>query len=134
MKLPEVLERGKIDGYCKQPGHRQYRQWRYCHKRSGCLSHSDGPFNGAGALYNVARSATLAGGTKSVKINGCMGAIDGCCYLVSTGYLPGIGRGVVSGTVGGKAEFINCSFDVKIEGKGVCRNSDPMTQNCKNAI
>lgn len=83
---------------------------------------------------NVATSATLAGGTKSVKINGCMGAIDGCCYAMSTGDLPGIGRGVVSGTVGGKAEFINCSFDVKIEGKGVCRNSDPMTQNCKNAI
>jgi hypothetical protein len=82
---------------------------------------------------NIARSASLKGGTKSVKVNGCMGAIDGCCYIMSTGDLPGIGAGVVSGTVGGKAEFINCSFDVKIEGKGVCRNSDPMTQNSRNA-
>jgi hypothetical protein len=83
---------------------------------------------------NIARSSSLLGGTKTVKVNGCMGAIDGCCYSTSTGDLPGIGTGVVSGTVGGKAEFINCSFDVKIEGKGVCRNSDPMTQNSKNAF
>jgi hypothetical protein len=52
----------------------------------------------------------------------------------NTGDLPGIGTGVSSGTVGSTAEFINSSFDVKIEGKGVCRNSDPMTQNNKNAI
>ncbi|RQW86579.1 MAG: DUF4150 domain-containing protein [Geobacter sp.] len=83
---------------------------------------------------NIARSATLKGGTKSVKVNGCMGAIDGCCYSTSIGDQPGSGRGVLSGTVGDKAEFINSSFDVKIEGKGVCRNSDPMTQNNKNAI
>jgi hypothetical protein len=83
---------------------------------------------------NIARSASLKGGTKSVKINGCMGAIDGCCYSTSIGDQPGSGRGVLSGTVGDKAEFINSSFDVKIEGKGVCRNSDPMMQNSKNAI
>ncbi len=82
---------------------------------------------------NVAKSSSLSGGTKTVKVNGCMGAIDGCCYSTSTGDLPGIGTGVASGTVGSKAEFINYSFDVKIEGKGVCRNSDPMTQNNKNA-
>jgi len=82
---------------------------------------------------NIAKSSTLTNGTKSVKVNGCMGAIEGCCYSTSTGDLPGIGTGVSSGTVGSKAEFINYSFDVKIEGKGVCRNSDPMTQNNKNA-
>jgi hypothetical protein len=83
---------------------------------------------------NVARSSSLADGTKTVKIDGCMGAIEGCCYRTSTGDLPGTGRGVASGTVGAKAEFINYSFDVKIEGKGVCRHSDLMTQNSKNAI
>lgn len=83
---------------------------------------------------NVAKSSSLADGTKTVKIDGCMGAIEGCCYRTSTGDLPGIGTGVASGTVGDKAEFVNCSFDVKIEGKGVCRNSDLMTQNSKNAI
>ncbi|MDD2944188.1 MAG: DUF4150 domain-containing protein [bacterium] len=83
---------------------------------------------------NTAKSATLADGTKSVKINGTMGAIEGCCYKTSTGDEPGSKKGVGSGTVGDKAEFINSSFDVKIEGKGACRNSDPMTQNNKNAM
>ncbi len=83
---------------------------------------------------NTAKSATLAEGTKSVKINGNMGAIDGCCYKTSTGDEPGSQKGVGSGTVGDKAEFINSSFDIKIEGKGACRNSDPMTQNNKNAM
>ena len=83
---------------------------------------------------NTARSATLADGTKTVKIDGSMGTIDGCCYSTSTGDQPGSGKGVVSGTVGDRAEFINCSFDVKIEGKGACRNSDPMTHNSKNAL
>jgi hypothetical protein len=44
------------------------------------------------------------------------------------------GTGVASGTAGDKAEFVNCSFDVKIEGNGVCHHSEPMTQNSKNAI
>ena len=83
---------------------------------------------------NVARSANLANGSKSVKIDGAMGAIDGCCYSTSTGDEPGSGKGVISGTVGDKAEFANCSFDVKIEGKGVCRNDDLMTHNCVNAM
>jgi hypothetical protein len=83
---------------------------------------------------NVARSATLANGTKTVKVDGCMGAIDGCCYRTSTGDQPGTAKGVASGTVGDKAEFINYSNDVKIEGKGACRNSDPMTQNSRNAL
>ena len=83
---------------------------------------------------NIARSATLADGTKTVTIDGGMGAIDGCNYSKSTGDEAGKGKGVGSGTVGDKAEFINCSFDVKIEGRGVCRNSDPMTHNNKNAL
>jgi hypothetical protein len=82
---------------------------------------------------NIARSATLTDGSKSVKVDGCMGAIDGCCYRTSTGDQPGTGRGVASGTVGDKAEFINSSHDVKIEGRGACRNYDPMTQNNRNA-
>jgi hypothetical protein len=37
--------------------------------------------------------------------------------------------GVVSNKIKGKAEFVNYSFDVKIEGKNVCRLLDPMQQN-----
>lgn len=83
---------------------------------------------------NVARSATLADGSKTVKIDGGMGAIDGCRYSTSTGDQSGSGKGVGSGTVGDRAEFINNSHDIKIEGQGVCRNSDPMTHNNKNAM
>lgn len=83
---------------------------------------------------NIAKSAQLMDGTKSVEIDSCMGAIDGCCYRTSIGDLPGTAKGVASGTVGDKAEFVNCSHDVKIEGRGACRNSDPMTQNSKNAL
>jgi hypothetical protein len=36
---------------------------------------------------------------------------------------------VISGVVKGKAEFLNYSFDVKVEGKNVCRLGDPMGQN-----
>ena len=83
---------------------------------------------------NIAKSASLSGGSTTVKVNGGMAAIDGCCYKTSTGDEPGDKKGIVSGTTEDKAEFINYSFDVKIEGKGVCRNADPMTHNNKNAI
>ncbi|MDR2861081.1 MAG: DUF4150 domain-containing protein [Syntrophobacterales bacterium] len=83
---------------------------------------------------NTADSSSLADGSKTVTIDGAMAAIEGSCYKTSTGDEPGTGGGIASGTVGDKAVFINCSFDVKIEGKGVCRNFDPMTMNNRNTI
>jgi len=83
---------------------------------------------------NVARSASLVDGTRSVRVNGGMAAVDGCSYGRSTGDETGVGKGVGSKTVAGRAEFINCSFDVSMEGRGVCRNLDPMTQNNRNAL
>ena len=38
------------------------------------------------------------------------------------------------GKTKGKCEFILYSFDVKVEGKNVCRNGDMMTHNDKNAL
>lgn len=83
---------------------------------------------------NTAKSGTLVDGTKTVQINGGSGAIEGSSYSKSCGDEPGSGRGLASGTIGGKAEFANWSFDVKVEGKGACRNMDAMTHNNKNAI
>lgn len=83
---------------------------------------------------NNAKSATLDKGSKTVKIGGNSVAIDGCYYSTSTGDQPGSGKGVISGTVGDKAEFANFSSDVMIEGKGVCRNTDLTTHNNKNTI
>ncbi|MFP4573699.1 MAG: DUF4150 domain-containing protein [Desulfobacterales bacterium] len=82
---------------------------------------------------NTANSADLEGGSTTVFIQGCPAAIKGCCYSVSTGDEPGSDKGVRSGKVKGKAEFVSYSFDVKIEGKNVCRNGDQMSHNNKNA-
>lgn len=83
---------------------------------------------------NTAKSSDLAGGSTSVKIQGHMAAVKGCSYSVSTGDEPGSVGGVASGVTKGKAEFINYSFDVKIEGKNACRNGDMMTHNDKNTM
>ena len=39
------------------------------------------------------------------------------------------GGGVISNTTKGKAEFVSYSFDVKVEGKNVPRQLDPMIHN-----
>lgn len=83
---------------------------------------------------NMAQSADLVQGSKTVKINGQSVAIKGCSYGISTGDEPGSAGGVVSGKTKGKAEFVSYSFDVKIEGKNVCRNGDLMTHNDKNTM
>jgi hypothetical protein len=40
--------------------------------------------------------------------------------------------GIASNKIKGKAEFVNYSFDVKFEGKGVARALDLMLHNDKN--
>jgi uncharacterized protein DUF4150 len=40
----------------------------------------------------------------------------------------------MSGTFAMECEFMMYSFDVKFEGKNVCRLADPMFQNHKNAM
>ena len=52
---------------------------------------------------------------------------------MSTGDEAGsAGGGVASNKIKGKAEFVNYSFDVKIEGKNVPRALDLMLHNDKN--
>jgi len=52
---------------------------------------------------------------------------------MSTGDEAGsAGGGVASSKIKGKAEFVNYSFDVKIEGKNVPRALDLMLHNEKN--
>jgi hypothetical protein len=51
-------------------------------------------------------------------------------FAQSTGDEAGsAGGGVASNTVKGKAEFVNYSFDVQVEGKNVCRLGDMMLMN-----
>lgn len=53
--------------------------------------------------------------------------------MMSTGDEAGTaGGGVVSNKIKGKAEFVNFSFDVLVEGKNVARALDLMLHNDKN--
>ena len=79
---------------------------------------------------NIAKSGDTAQGSKKVKVDGNPIMLDGSNFSTSMGDEAGsAGGGVVSNTTKGKAEFVNYSFDVKVEGKGVPRLGDMMLQN-----
>jgi hypothetical protein len=82
---------------------------------------------------NVARSADTAQGSKTVRVDGNPVCLKDSHFSTSTGDEAGTaGGGVVSGKTKGKAEFVNYSFDVKIEGKNVARAFDLMLHNDGN--
>lgn len=81
---------------------------------------------------NIAMSSDTASGSSSVKIDGNPIMLKDSNFKTSTGDEPGSIGGVVSGYTKGIAEFINYSFDVKIDGKNVPRLGDMMIQNKKN--
>lgn len=81
---------------------------------------------------NVAKSSDTAQGTSTVKCDGNPVCVKDSNFMVSTGDEAGSLLGVASNKIKGKAEFVNVSFDVKFEGKGVARALDPMLHNDKN--
>lgn len=84
---------------------------------------------------NIGMSSDTAKGTKTVKVQKNPSMVKGSNYSKSTGDEAGTaGGGIVSSKTKGKCEFILFSFDVKFEGKNVCRMGDLMTQNDKNAL
>jgi uncharacterized Zn-binding protein involved in type VI secretion len=83
---------------------------------------------------NVGQSADTTNGSQTVKIQGSQTMLKGSTYKMSTGDEGGSVGGVVSGKVKGVCEFALYSFDVKIEGKNVCRMGDMLTHNDKNAV
>jgi hypothetical protein len=79
---------------------------------------------------NVAKSSDTANGSTTVKMDGNPIMLKGSNFSTSTGDEAGTaGGGVVSNTTKGKAEFVNYSFDVRVEGKNVPRQLDPMIHN-----
>jgi hypothetical protein len=79
---------------------------------------------------NVAKSSDTADGSRSVHMDGNPVMLKGSTFSTSTGDEAGTaGGGVASNTTKGKAEFVNYSFDVKVEGKNVPRALDPMLHN-----
>src|ERR1700733_12111826 len=81
---------------------------------------------------NIAKSADTASGSTTVKCDGNPICLKDSNFQVSTGDEAGSLLGVASNKVKGKAEFVNYSFDVMVEGKNVARALDPMLHNDKN--
>ena len=81
---------------------------------------------------NIAQSQDLENGAKTVTADGQPLGHEKSYFATSTGDEAGSQKGVASGTTKGKAEFVNFSFDVEVEGKGVVRAMDQMVLNNKN--
>ena len=81
---------------------------------------------------NIAKSSDLAKGSKKVKCDGNPIALKDSNFKTSVGDEPGTLKGIISQKTKGKAEFVNFSFDVKVEGKNVARALDLMLHNDKN--
>ncbi|GAM09401.1 hypothetical protein OR1_01679 [Geobacter sp. OR-1] len=80
----------------------------------------------------LSKDATDVSSTVTVDGNGIM--VKGSSFAMSVGDEAGTAGGVASNKFKGKAEFMNYSFDVKVEGKAVARLKDPMGQNCGSAL
>lgn len=78
---------------------------------------------------NIAKSADTAKGSSTVKMDGNPIMIEGSNFSTSMGDEAGSMGGIVSSCTKGKAEFVMYSFDVKADGKGVCRQLDMMLGN-----
>jgi uncharacterized Zn-binding protein involved in type VI secretion len=84
---------------------------------------------------NVSQSATLKKGTTTVKVDGGnMIAVKGSEFAVSNGDNPGTLGGVKSSTFMKESTWILYSFDVKMQGRNVCRLSDKKFQNHENTV
>jgi hypothetical protein len=82
---------------------------------------------------NIAKSSDTASGSASVKCDGNPICLKDSNFSTSTGDEAGsAGGGVASNKIKGKAEFVNFSFDVIVEGKNVARALDIMLHNDKN--
>lgn len=83
---------------------------------------------------NIGKSSDTSGGPTKVKTDGKMPMVKGAKYSMTSGDEAGSAGGVVSSSTKGEAEFMMYSFDVKFEGKNVCRLGDPLFHNKKNIM
>ncbi|BCR03033.1 hypothetical protein DESUT3_01020 [Desulfuromonas versatilis] len=81
---------------------------------------------------NIARSGDAAKTAGSVLVNGQPVCTKSSIFSKSTGDEPGDRKGISSGTIQGKAEFITASSNVFIEGVPAARQGDLMVSNNKN--
>jgi hypothetical protein len=84
---------------------------------------------------NIAQSAMLTKGTKTVKADGgMMIAVKGSQFSLSNGDNPGVAGGIKSSTFMKESTWILYSFDVKMDGKNACRLTDKKFHNHENTV
>jgi len=83
---------------------------------------------------NTGKSSDTTKGPKAVKTDGEMPMVKESLYSKSSGDEAGSRKGVASGTIKDECEFMMYSFDVKFEGRNVCRLGDPLWHNKKNIV
>jgi hypothetical protein len=83
---------------------------------------------------NFADHSTLTDGTSTVTVKGNIVAVKGSSYSSSHGDEAGTVGGVTSNTFGKETAWITYSFDVKMEGRNVCRHTDKKFHNHKNTV
>lgn len=83
---------------------------------------------------NIGKAADTSSGPTGVTTDGQMPMTKDAKYMMSAGDEAGSVGGVVSNKIKGPCEFMMYSFDVKFEGKNVCRLGDPLFHNDKNGM
>jgi uncharacterized protein DUF4150 len=83
---------------------------------------------------NIGQSSDTSQGPSTVTTDGKMPMVKGAKYSRSSGDEAGTLGGVVSSVNMSECEFMMYSFDVKFEGKNVCRMGDPLFHNKKNIM
>ena len=83
---------------------------------------------------NIGKASDTSSGPTSVKTDGQMPFTKDAKYMMSTGDEAGSATGVMSSKIKGTCELMMYSFDVKFEGKEVCRLADPLFHNEKNGM
>jgi hypothetical protein len=84
---------------------------------------------------NTGKSSDTSSGPTKVQTDGSMPMVKGAKYMMSAGDEAGTaGGGVASNKIKGACEYMMYSFDVKFEGKNVCRLGDPLFHNEKNIM
>jgi hypothetical protein len=83
---------------------------------------------------NIGMSSNTSQGPTKVKTDGKMPMVKGAKYSRSSGDEAGTLGGIISSVNMNECEFMLYSFDVKFEGKNVCRMGDPLFHNRKNIM
>ncbi len=81
---------------------------------------------------NIAKSEDIDKCAETVTADGNPVGHEDSIFSKSTGDEPGDKKGVSSGTITDKAEFVSCSSTVEVEGKGIVHAQDMMISNNKN--